>query len=114
MIKGHILTEAEASRLAVKYGNIFIESISIIDDIYLIMTSCSIFIHNNPAINDCAQLSKMSYQKNPIAYIRRNKRFSLEYFEYSIRIGELEILATGGFWGDRYDSSKNLVPFYHS
>lgn len=67
------------------------------------MTSCSIFIHNNPTIDNCDQLSKRSYQTNPIAYIQRKKRFILEYFEYSIRIRELEILATRGFFGGVID-----------
>ncbi|KAI9245599.1 hypothetical protein EDC94DRAFT_530121, partial [Helicostylum pulchrum] len=50
------------------------------------------FIHTMKKIDDCAQASRMAYQTKPIASIRRNKRFSAEYFEFSIRIGELKNL----------------------
>lgn len=74
MVNRHSLIKVEASRLAIKYGNLSVESVTLIENIYLIMTSCSIFIHSIPTIDNCNQLSKRSYQTNPITYIQRKKK----------------------------------------
>lgn len=85
----------------------------VFQDWYVIVTSLSIFIHGTD-LDDCAHHSKIGYQSKPIAYIRRNKRFSLEYFELSIRIGNIEALATGGFHSKLDDNDSSPAPFLGS
>ncbi|KAI9273434.1 hypothetical protein EDC94DRAFT_502483, partial [Helicostylum pulchrum] len=79
-----------------------------------LVTSLDVFIHNNVAIDDCADLSKISYQNTPIAYIRRKTRFKNDYFEFSIKVGNVEMLATGGFWGKLQYTDIVISPFLGS
>ncbi|KAI8052668.1 hypothetical protein BDF21DRAFT_325205, partial [Thamnidium elegans] len=82
------ITAEEAENIATNYGTKFVNSITrLAGNYWFLITSLDIFIHNNAKIDDCADLSKISYQKNPIAYIRRKTSFKSEYFEFSIRIG---------------------------
>jgi len=95
------------------YGNLLTECVCVFEDWFFIVTSLSIFIHGTD-LDDCAHHSKIGHQSKPIAYIRRNKRFSLEYFELSIRIGNIEALATGGFHSKLNDNDSSLSPFLGS
>jgi hypothetical protein len=65
------LNAVEAERIINRYGPIFVESVVILKDYWLFMTSFSCFIHNNLQIDDCADLSKIGYQEDAVAFIRR-------------------------------------------
>lgn len=78
---------------------------------WLLITNLDVFIYGNAKIDDCADLSKISYQKKPVAYIRRETRFSNEYFEFSIKVRDVEMLATGGLWGEIENKDIIMTPF---
>lgn len=106
------LTASKANDLANHYGKLLTSAICIIDEYFFVITSSSVFIHQHAAIDDCAHHSTIAYQPKPVVYIRKHKRFRHDYHELSVRIGYLEILATGGFWGAVSDNT--LVPFLGS
>lgn len=99
MKRGLVLTKEEGKIVANYHGAKFVGSLIVLSNHWFFVTSLDIFIHNNINSDDCADDSKVMYQDEPIAYIRRKTQFKIEYFELSIRIGEVEMLANGGFWG---------------
>lgn len=88
MSQGWMFNSAKAENIAAHYGKKFVNSLTCMSDNYwFLVTSLNVFIHNNPKVDDFADQSKIAYQSNPVAYIRRKSRFKLEYFEFSIKIG---------------------------
>jgi len=81
--------------------------VCVLQDWYFIVTSPRIFIPGTN-LDDCAYHSKIGYQTKPIAYIRRNKRFSWKHFALSLRIGNIEALATGGVHSKLRDNESSL------
>lgn len=71
----------------------------IIEGYWFFITSLSIFIHNNPQMDDCADYSKFGYQTSPVAFIRRKTSMGKDYFEMTIRLSYMELLANNGFFG---------------
>lgn len=109
------ITAKEAEVIATKYGKMFVNSLTRLSDNYwFLITSLDIFIHKNPTIDDCADLSKIAYQNTPVSYLRRKTRYSNEYFELCIKIGNVEMLATSGFWGEIDTNNFEINPFLGS
>jgi hypothetical protein len=74
----------------------------ILDEYWFFMTSFSLFIHNNQKIDDCADLSKVSYQNEEVGFIRKKTKLGRDYFELTVRFGCIELLATSGFFGSLF------------
>ncbi|KAG1136430.1 hypothetical protein G6F37_012023 [Rhizopus arrhizus] len=81
-----------------KYCPQYVESVVILANHWFLITSFSSFIHNNPKVDDCADKSIISYQSNPIAFIRRKFQYGKDYFELTIRFGYVELVVTSGFF----------------
>jgi hypothetical protein len=79
--------------------SVITESVVVLEGVWFLFTSMDAFLHKNTDVDDCADLSKISYQPIPNGFLRRNSRFKHDYFEVSIKFGEVELLATGGFLG---------------
>ncbi|CEP10705.1 hypothetical protein [Parasitella parasitica] len=47
----------------------------------------------------CADGSRVGTQPKPVAFIRKKTRTGETIFEYTIRLGKFELLATSGFFG---------------
>lgn len=75
------LQKVEAEELVSKYCSNLVESIIIIKDTWFLMTSFSVFVHNNPKIDDCADQSKVGHQNEAVAFIRRKTRMGRDFFE---------------------------------
>ncbi|KAG0754039.1 hypothetical protein G6F57_013726 [Rhizopus arrhizus] len=115
MSQGWVFNSAEAKNIAAHYNKKLVSNLTCMSDNYwFLVTSLDVFIHNNPKVDGCTDQSKIVCQSNPVAYIRRKNRFKLEYFEFSIKINEVESLATGGFWGDLKSSMMKISPFLGS
>ncbi|KAG1111367.1 hypothetical protein G6F42_015053 [Rhizopus arrhizus] len=99
MRESNDLNADEANRLVDKYCPQYVESVLILANHWFLVTSFSSFIHNNPKVDDCADKSIISYQSNPIAFIRRKSQYGKDYFELTIRFGYVELVVTSGFFG---------------
>ncbi|CAO3616292.1 unnamed protein product [Mucor hiemalis] len=106
------LTFDEASKIVNTHCPQLVESVVILKNNWFFMTSFSVFIHNNPQVDDCADLSKVGHQEKMVAIIRRKTRLGKDYFELTFRFGYVEVLATGGFFGSVKDMS--FSPFLGS
>ncbi|CEG76643.1 hypothetical protein RMATCC62417_11506 [Rhizopus microsporus] len=93
------MNEEEAEVIVQMYSPSFIKSVVVLEKHRFLMTSFSLFIHNNTQIDDCADLSKVGYQARAVAFIRRKTRLGKDYFELTYRLGYLELLATSDFFG---------------
>ncbi|KAF1796343.1 hypothetical protein FB192DRAFT_1264799, partial [Mucor lusitanicus] len=107
-----ILTQIAAKSAAKHIGSQLVNSIVVLKGHFFVITSSSLFLHRHNSMDDCATKSSIGFQDIPVAYIRKNKRCTYDYFELSIRIGHFEVLATGGFWGPL--DGFQLVPFLGS
>lgn len=99
LMKKTDLDAVEASRIVKEYGPKLVESVVILENHWFFITSFSCFIHNNPQIDDCADLSKVGHQEKAVAFIRRKTKLGKDYFELTYRFGYVELLATSGFFG---------------
>lgn len=99
MRESNDLSADEATCLVKKYCPQFVESVVVLANHWFFITSFSPFIHNNFKVDDCADRSVISYQSNPIAFIRRKSQYGKDYFELTIRFGYVELVATSGFFG---------------
>jgi hypothetical protein len=99
MRESNDLNADEAKRLVKRYCPQYVESVIILANHWFLITSFSCFIHNNPKVDDCADKSIISYQSNPIAFIRRKSQYGKDYFELTIRFGYVELVVTSGFFG---------------
>ncbi|KAL9545664.1 hypothetical protein MBANPS3_007037 [Mucor bainieri] len=106
------LNAAEADEIVNEYGLQMMESVVILDGYWFLTTSCSMFVHNNSHIDDCADLSRVGHQAQAVAFIRRKTRLGKDYFELTYRFGYMEALATSGFFGSVDDAS--FTPFLGS
>lgn len=98
--------------MANHYGKLQTIAICIIDDYFSVITNNSVFIYHYAAIDDFAHHSTIAYQPKPVVYMRKHRRFRHDYHELSVRIGYLELVATGSLWGAVSDNT--LVPFLGS
>ncbi|KAG2195725.1 hypothetical protein INT46_001207 [Mucor plumbeus] len=55
-----------------------------------------------------------AFQNYSVVYVRRKTKFKLEYFELCFKIGEVELLATGGFWKEISNDLVSINPFLGS
>ncbi|KAG1449691.1 hypothetical protein G6F46_012323 [Rhizopus delemar] len=84
-----MFNSAKAENIAAHYGKKFVNSLTCMSDNYwFLVTSLNVFIHNNPKVDDFADQSKIAYQ--------------------------IELLATGGFWGDLKSCTMKVNPFLGS
>ncbi|CAO3633895.1 unnamed protein product [Mucor fragilis] len=111
-LRDSTLTPVAAKRAAKRIGSQLVDSIIVLNGHFFVITSSSVFLHRHDSIDDCATKSSIGFQDIPVAYIRKNKRYTYDYFELSVRIGHFEVLATGGFWGSL--DGFQLVPFLGS
>ncbi|KAG0161934.1 hypothetical protein DFQ30_004810, partial [Apophysomyces sp. BC1015] len=82
-----------------KYATRYIESIVIFGSYWFFITSVDAFMHHRACLDDCADNSMALFEDKSVATIKVKTNRGWEYYEFSIRIGDLELLATGGFWG---------------
>jgi hypothetical protein len=98
MTKGFVLNTGEAEEVAIFYGKKLVNCLTCLSDSYwFLVTSLDVFIRSNSKIDDCADRLSVGFQKELLAYVRCKGRFGKDYFEFSLKIGGLEMLATGGF-----------------
>ncbi|CAO3620660.1 unnamed protein product [Mucor hiemalis] len=76
----------------------FVESVTIIDNHWFFITSFSVFIHDSK-LDDCADTSRVGLQLSAVAFIRKKTRTGKDYFEFTLRFNNVELLATSGFSG---------------
>lgn len=76
----------------------FVELVTIIDDHWFFITSFSVFIHDSN-LDDCADASRVGLQLSAVAFIRKKTRAGKDYFEFTLRFNNVELLATSGFFG---------------
>lgn len=68
------MNKEEAEVIVQMYSPSSIESV-VLEKHWFLMMSFSLFIHNNTQIDNCADLSKVSYQARAVAFTRRKTRF---------------------------------------
>lgn len=73
----------------------FIEFAAIMKNHWFLCTSFCTFLHV-PALDDCADFSKVKVGNNLVCLIRKKTRFGKDYFELTLRINNIELF--GHFW----------------
>lgn len=99
MRESNDLSADEAICLVKKCCPRFVESVVVLANHWFLITSFSPFIHNNLEVDSCADRSIISYQSNPITFIRRKVPYGKDYFELTIRFGYVELVVTSDFFG---------------
>lgn len=79
---------------------------------WFLITSFDAFLHHMPTLDDCADKSSMAPKLQSTASMRVKTQFGTDYFELSIHIGSIELLAVAGFQGDA--TTCNYNPFLGS
>lgn len=86
------------SNLIITYEPDFVESMIILRGYWFFMTSFSLFIHQNPQVDDRTDMSKVGYQEKVVVFIKRKTRLGKDFFELKYKFGFIELLATIGFF----------------
>ncbi|KAI9259807.1 hypothetical protein EDC94DRAFT_649330 [Helicostylum pulchrum] len=80
------LNEGQASQLIGTYAPRLVESVAIAQNYWFFMTSFSCFLHHNK-VDDCADRSKIGFQDEAVAFIRRKTTLGKDYFDTKPHFG---------------------------
>jgi hypothetical protein len=83
----------------------YIEAVVVFDDTWFLVTSIDVFFHGRPAMDDCADRSNVIMGSTPSARIRVKTKNGHDYYELSIMVGTMELLAVAGFHGTAVSST---------
>ncbi|KAL1925860.1 hypothetical protein VTP01DRAFT_7284 [Rhizomucor pusillus] len=106
------LTSTAANDLVKELAERYIEAVVIFDNYWFFITGIDLFLHRRPTIDDCADNSSIPFKQHAEAAIRVKSNSGWDYYELTIRVGDLELLAVGGFHGDDLNDSRH--PFLGS
>ncbi|KAL9537729.1 hypothetical protein MBANPS3_011517 [Mucor bainieri] len=107
-------TIAQAEKMVSEVFAIFMECVCIIQDHWFLVTSHSVFLHGQHyQLDDCADKSHHQFKGTAKASINRKTAYGRESFELSIKVGCMELLANGGFFGST-TGSLDMMPFVGS
>lgn len=107
LLPTYIFNLSTASGCVRRYASRYLEAVIVFDDIWFLVTSVDVFLHGKPSVDDCADHTNVIMDHMPYARIRAKTQQGHEYYELSIVIGTIELLALAGFHGTTVTASAN-------
>ncbi|CDH60989.1 hypothetical protein RO3G_12430 [Lichtheimia corymbifera JMRC:FSU:9682] len=91
---------SNAHSLASDIGQRYVESLVLFGSFWFLITSVDVFLHGTPTIDDCAHNGGWNYENSVQASIVSKSHLGhSKYYELSLSLGNVELLAVGGFYG---------------
>lgn len=101
-----LVCSSEATSFVQKWAKKYLEAVVMFDDVWFLITSFDVFWHQRH-FDDCADGFATATTDHSYALVRTKNQHGKYFCELSIFLGDIELLAVGGFYANDASSSHH-------